>query len=186
MARLVQGGLRRRAYAAHGKRLHELRAHDEVREGHERNLGLPAGVRAGRQLPADAQRARGDEAGGRRQRARRQADEGRLRLALRELRHRQGDDQARLRQDPRRRRRALKAASSLKVEVGGHTDNVGAADANQKLSQDRAQAVMAALASRGIPASRMTAKGYGQTVPIADNRTEEGRAKNRRVELVRK
>jgi outer membrane protein OmpA-like peptidoglycan-associated protein len=81
---------------------------------------------------------------------------------------------------------ALKAASSLKVEVGGHTDNVGAADANQKLSQDRAQAVMAALASRGIPASRMTAKGYGQTVPIADNRTEEGRAKNRRVELVRK
>ncbi len=81
---------------------------------------------------------------------------------------------------------ALKAAADLRIEVGGHTDNVGAPEANLKLSQDRAQAVMAALAQRGIPAERMTAKGYGQTAPIADNRTEDGRAKNRRVELVKK
>ncbi len=81
---------------------------------------------------------------------------------------------------------ALKAASELKVEVGGHTDNVGSADANLKLSQERAQAVMAALVKRGIAAGRMTAKGYGQTVPVADSRTEDGRAKNRRVELVKK
>ena len=80
---------------------------------------------------------------------------------------------------------ALKAASSLKVEVGGHTDNVGTAEANQRLSQERAQAVMAALVTRGIKADRMTAKGYGQTTPVADNRKEEGRGKNRRVELVR-
>jgi outer membrane protein OmpA-like peptidoglycan-associated protein len=81
---------------------------------------------------------------------------------------------------------ALKSAADLRVEVAGHTDNVGAPEANQKLSQERAQAVMAALAERGIKADRMTAKGYGQTAPIADNRTEEGRAKNRRVELVKK
>lgn len=80
---------------------------------------------------------------------------------------------------------ALKVANDLRVEVGGHTDNVGAADANLKLSQQRAQAVMAALVERGIEAKRMTAKGYGQTAPVADNRTEDGRAKNRRVELVR-
>ncbi len=81
---------------------------------------------------------------------------------------------------------ALKAAPELKIEVGGHTDNVGTPQANEKLSADRAQAVMAALVTRGIAAGRMTAKGYGQTSPIADNRTEEGRAKNRRVELVKK
>ena len=80
---------------------------------------------------------------------------------------------------------ALNVAKDLRVEVGGHTDNVGSADANLKLSQQRAQAVMAALVERGIDAGRMTAKGYGQTVPIADNRTEDGRAKNRRVELVK-
>jgi outer membrane protein OmpA-like peptidoglycan-associated protein len=81
---------------------------------------------------------------------------------------------------------ALKTVPAMKIEVGGHTDNVGTPEANQKLSQERAQAVMAALAQRGIKADRMTAKGYGQTVPVADNRTEDGRAKNRRVELVRK
>ncbi len=81
---------------------------------------------------------------------------------------------------------ALKAVPGMKVEVGGHTDNVGTPEANQKLSQERAQSVMAALVGRGIKADRMTAKGYGQTTPVADNRTEEGRAKNRRVELVRK
>jgi OmpA-OmpF porin, OOP family len=80
----------------------------------------------------------------------------------------------------------LKAAADFKVEVAGHTDNVGAPDANLKLSQERAQAVMAALVQRGIAAARLSAKGYGQTTPVADNRTDEGRAKNRRVELVKK
>lgn len=77
----------------------------------------------------------------------------------------------------------LKAAPDLKLEVGGHTDNVGKPDANQKLSEARAQSVMKALADRGIAAARLTAKGYGDTKPVADNRSEEGRAKNRRVEL---
>jgi outer membrane protein OmpA-like peptidoglycan-associated protein len=81
---------------------------------------------------------------------------------------------------------ALKLAADLKVEVGGHTDNVGTPEANQKLSEGRAKAVMAALVERGVKADRLTAKGYGQTAPVADNRTEEGRAKNRRVELVKK
>jgi outer membrane protein OmpA-like peptidoglycan-associated protein len=81
---------------------------------------------------------------------------------------------------------ALKAAADMRAEVAGHTDNVGTPEANLTLSQDRAQAVMAALVERGINADRLTAKGYGQTAPIADNRSEEGRAKNRRVELVKK
>jgi outer membrane protein OmpA-like peptidoglycan-associated protein len=81
---------------------------------------------------------------------------------------------------------ALKSAASLKVEVGGHTDNVGTPQSNEKLSSDRAQAVMAALVKRGVAANRLMAKGYGQNSPVADNRSEEGRAKNRRVELVKK
>jgi outer membrane protein OmpA-like peptidoglycan-associated protein len=81
---------------------------------------------------------------------------------------------------------ALKAASGLKIEVGGHTDNVGTPQANEKLSDERAKAVMAALVKRGVAANRLTAKGYGQSSPIADNRSEDGRAKNRRVELVKK
>jgi len=81
---------------------------------------------------------------------------------------------------------ALKASGDIRVEVAGHTDNVGTPEANLKLSQERAQAVMTALVERGIAPGRLTAKGYGQTTPVADNRSEDGRAKNRRVELVKK
>lgn len=80
----------------------------------------------------------------------------------------------------------LKTNAALKVEVGGHTDNVGDAASNLKLSEARAKSVMDALVKGGIAAARLTAKGYGQTVPVADNRREAGRAKNRRVELVKK
>ena len=70
-----------------------------------------------------------------------------------------------------------------KIEVQGHTDNVGLKKANQKLSQDRAASVMAALVKRGIEASRLGAKGYGQDVPLADNKKPEGRQQNRRVQF---
>lgn len=80
----------------------------------------------------------------------------------------------------------LKAAADLHIEVGGHTDNVGTPESNLRLSHERAQAVAAALVQRGISADRLTAKGFGQTMPVADNRTEDGRAKNRRVELTKK
>jgi outer membrane protein OmpA-like peptidoglycan-associated protein len=70
------------------------------------------------------------------------------------------------------------------VIVEGHTDNVGSADYNQKLSEQRAAAVMQYLIERGIEATRLESVGYGLTKPVADNGTEEGRAKNRRVELV--
>jgi len=70
------------------------------------------------------------------------------------------------------------------IVVEGHTDNVGSADLNQKLSEQRAKAVMQYLIDRGIDEKRLQAVGYGLTKPVADNKTEEGRAKNRRVELV--
>lgn len=81
---------------------------------------------------------------------------------------------------------AIKAAGDIKVEVAGHTDNVGTPEANQRLSDDRAKSVLTALLQRGLKAGQLTSKGYGQTVPVADNRTEDGRAKNRRVELIKK
>jgi len=71
-----------------------------------------------------------------------------------------------------------------KIMVEGHTDNVGSAASNQKLSEQRAHAVMQYLIERGIAANRLQSVGYGLTKPVADNKTEEGRAKNRRVELV--
>jgi OmpA-OmpF porin, OOP family len=74
---------------------------------------------------------------------------------------------------------------SLKVLIEGHTDNVGAPAANQTLSEKRAQAVRDWLTAKGIAADRLTAKGYGASKPVADNTTDEGRAKNRRVELVK-
>jgi outer membrane protein OmpA-like peptidoglycan-associated protein len=80
----------------------------------------------------------------------------------------------------------LRSSPELKVEVGGHTDNVGTPDSNQKLSEARAKSVVAAVVAKGVAADRLTAKGYGQSSPLADNRTEEGRAKNRRVELVKR
>ena len=81
---------------------------------------------------------------------------------------------------------ALRNTPALKVGIEGHTDNVGAAAPNLKLSEARAQAVMAALVAKGIAAARLSAAGFGQTRPIADNAAEDGRAKNRRVELVKK
>lgn len=71
----------------------------------------------------------------------------------------------------------------LKVEIGGHTDNVGDDSSNQVLSDNRAKAVRDWLIENGIAADRLTHKGYGETEPIASNDTEEGRAQNRRTEL---
>ena len=79
----------------------------------------------------------------------------------------------------------LQADPSLTLAVEGHTDNTGSAARNRALSQARARAVVAALAAKGIDAARLSAAGFGQDTPIADNATEEGRAKNRRVELVK-
>jgi OOP family OmpA-OmpF porin len=80
----------------------------------------------------------------------------------------------------------LKNDVSLKVYVVGHTDNVGGLDANMKLSQGRADAVVQSLVRNGgIEASRLKAYGDGPFAPVASNDTEEGRAKNRRVELVK-
>ena len=73
----------------------------------------------------------------------------------------------------------------LKFEVQGHTDATGNAASNQTLSEKRAQAIVAKLVEMGISADRLTAVGKGQTSPIADNSSDEGRAKNRRVEFVK-
>ena len=80
----------------------------------------------------------------------------------------------------------LKDNGDLKVSIEGHTDNVGSAQSNQALSERRAQSVVSALVKGGIAANRLSAAGWGQGKPIADNRSEEGRAKNRRVEIVKK
>jgi len=70
------------------------------------------------------------------------------------------------------------------VVIEGHTDNVGKADANKKLSDQRANEVLKYLVGRGVAKNRLQARGYGATKPVADNATDEGKAKNRRVELV--
>jgi outer membrane protein OmpA-like peptidoglycan-associated protein len=70
------------------------------------------------------------------------------------------------------------------IEVRGHTDSVGPADENQVLSEERAAAVVEYLVEQGVPADRLTATGAGETEPIAPNDTEEGRARNRRIELI--
>ena len=80
----------------------------------------------------------------------------------------------------------MKANPGLKIGVEGHTDNVGNPKSNKTLSDERAKSVVAAIVAQGIDTKRLSTAGYGQDKPIADNKTEEGRAKNRRVELVKK
>ena len=80
----------------------------------------------------------------------------------------------------------LKENASLKVEIGGHTDTDGDDASNLKLSDARANAVKTQLVSMGIDATRLSTKGYGETMPIGDNKTFEGKAQNRRVEFVKK
>jgi outer membrane protein OmpA-like peptidoglycan-associated protein len=77
----------------------------------------------------------------------------------------------------------MKYKDAIKIEIAGHTDNVGKEDDNIKLSQQRAETIRNYLLKKGIQASRVTAKGYGATQPIADNTTEEGRQLNRRTEV---
>ncbi|MFP4556284.1 MAG: OmpA family protein [Bacteroidales bacterium] len=77
----------------------------------------------------------------------------------------------------------LKLNPKMEIEVGGHTDNVGSAEYNKTLSDNRAKSVANYLTNNGIDSERITWKGYGLTKPIGDNSTEEGRAENRRTEI---
>jgi outer membrane protein OmpA-like peptidoglycan-associated protein len=77
----------------------------------------------------------------------------------------------------------LKRKDDDRIEIGGHTDNVGNAKSNLKLSEDRANAVRDYLVGHGIDPSRIVIKGYGSTKPIESNNTEAGRAENRRTEV---
>lgn len=77
----------------------------------------------------------------------------------------------------------MKRKEDDRIEIGGHTDNVGNAKSNLKLSEDRANAVKEYLVAHGIDASRLVTKGYGSTKPIESNNTEAGRAENRRTEV---
>jgi outer membrane protein OmpA-like peptidoglycan-associated protein len=79
--------------------------------------------------------------------------------------------------------RLLNENPSLKIEISGHTDNAGKPADNLLLSNNRAKAVVSYLVSKNISAQRLTAKGYGETKPAADNKTEDGRAINRRTEM---
>lgn len=75
----------------------------------------------------------------------------------------------------------LKEYPDTDIEVQGHTDSKGSDKYNMSLSERRAAAVSAYLRNRGVPSSRLTTKGYGETAPVADNGTDDGRAQNRRV-----
>ncbi len=78
----------------------------------------------------------------------------------------------------------IKETPGFHVQVDGHTDNVGNPESNKKLSQERAEAVVKYLVQKkGVDAKRLSARGWGDTQPIADNKTEKGRAKNRRVDF---
>src|SRR5689334_16093586 len=79
--------------------------------------------------------------------------------------------------------RELKANPAIRVLVEGHTDSIGSEAYNQKLSERRAMAVADYMESQGVEASRVTTKGWGKTKPVASNKTKEGRAQNRRVEI---
>lgn len=79
----------------------------------------------------------------------------------------------------------LNTNANLKISIEGHTDNVGNAAANQTLSENRAKAVMSALISKGIDKTRLSSKGWGQTKSVSDNDSDDGKAKNRRVEIVK-
>jgi len=79
----------------------------------------------------------------------------------------------------------LQADPALKLSVDGHTDNTGSAEHNRTLSRARAESVRSALLAKGIDAARLGAQGFGADKPLADNDSEAGRAKNRRVELVK-
>ena len=78
---------------------------------------------------------------------------------------------------------ALNSKEGMNIEIAGHTDNVGDEAGNLRLSKARAEAVREYLINHKVRKDRVTAKGYGQTIPIADNSTEEGRFKNRRTEV---
>lgn len=80
----------------------------------------------------------------------------------------------------------MKQAKDIKLSVEGHTDSDGSNESNQKLSEARAKAVVDAITIGGIDASRLSSAGFGEEKPIADNSTAEGKAKNRRVELIKK
>ena len=77
----------------------------------------------------------------------------------------------------------LKNNPSWKLQIEGHTDSVGGKEGNMKLSQSRAEGFRGWLVSHGIESARLTSKGFGETKPVADNATDDGRAKNRRVDL---
>lgn len=77
----------------------------------------------------------------------------------------------------------LKLKTELKIEIGGHTDNQGSDVSNLSLSESRAKAVKEYLVKKGVSASRIVARGYGEAKPIAENETENGRALNRRTEI---
>ncbi|HTM11070.1 MAG TPA: OmpA family protein [Verrucomicrobiae bacterium] len=77
----------------------------------------------------------------------------------------------------------LKENSDKRVDLEGHTDSIGTEQYNQGLSERRAASVKDYLVKRGVDAGRISTRGFGKTKPIADNKTAEGRAKNRRVEI---
>ena len=73
---------------------------------------------------------------------------------------------------------------TLKIQLNGHTDNVGKPSDNLKLSQDRAKSISDYLITKGIALNRLAYKGFGETKPLSDNKTETGRALNRRTEFI--